>query len=79
MIRVNTHEAKTKLSMLLSKVELDHEEVVICRNGKPVAKLVGAGTAHIDHFKTDPDLVPIVIHGDPCAPLDEEDWPEEYR
>jgi prevent-host-death family protein len=39
MIMVNVHEAKTKLSALLSAVERG-EEVVIARNGEPVAKLV---------------------------------------
>jgi prevent-host-death family protein len=38
-IQVNVHEAKTQLSKLLVRVE-DGEEVVIARNGKPVAKLV---------------------------------------
>ena len=33
------HEAKTQLSRLLQDVE-DGEEVVIARNGEPVAKLV---------------------------------------
>ena len=33
------HEAKTQLSRLLQDVE-DGEEVVIARNGRPVAKLV---------------------------------------
>jgi prevent-host-death family protein len=35
---VNIHEAKTQLSRLLVLVEAG-EEVVIARNGKPVAKL----------------------------------------
>jgi prevent-host-death family protein len=39
MTTVNTHEAKTQLSRLLALVEKG-EEVVIARNGKPVAKLV---------------------------------------
>ncbi len=39
MIRVNVHEAKTNLSRLLAKVEAG-EEVIIARNGKPVARLV---------------------------------------
>ena len=33
------HEAKTQLSRLLQDVE-DGEEIVIARNGEPVAKLV---------------------------------------
>ena len=39
MITVNVHEAKTHLSRLLAKVEAG-EEVVIARNGNPVAQLV---------------------------------------
>lgn len=37
MIRVNTHEAKLRLSALLAAVEKKGERVLICRNGKPVA------------------------------------------
>jgi prevent-host-death family protein len=37
--QVNVHEAKTQLSRLLQDVE-EGEEVVIARNGEPVAKLV---------------------------------------
>ena len=40
MVTVNVHEAKTHLSRLLLQVEAG-EEVVIARNGKPVARLVG--------------------------------------
>lgn len=39
MVTVNVHEAKTHLSRLLARVEAG-EEVVIARNGKPVARLV---------------------------------------
>ena len=39
MIRVNTHSAKTNLSALLLKVENTGEQVTICRNGRPVARL----------------------------------------
>lgn len=37
--QVNVHEAKTKLSQLLSEVERGRE-IIVARNGKPVAKLV---------------------------------------
>ncbi len=40
MVTVNVHEAKTNLSRLLALVEAG-EEVIIARNGKPVARLVG--------------------------------------
>ncbi len=36
---VNVHEAKTHLSRLLERVDAG-EEIVIARNGKPVARLV---------------------------------------
>ena len=39
MTTVNVHEAKTNLSKLLVQVEAG-EDVVIARNGKPVARLV---------------------------------------
>ena len=39
MMTVNVHEAKTNLSRLLVRVEAG-EEIVIVRNGKPVARLV---------------------------------------
>ncbi len=39
MTTVNVHEAKTNLSKLLVQVEAG-EEVIIARNGKPVAWLV---------------------------------------
>ncbi|MEW6277264.1 MAG: type II toxin-antitoxin system prevent-host-death family antitoxin [Candidatus Eremiobacterota bacterium] len=39
MERVTTHEAKTHLSQLLSRV-LQGEEILICRGAVPVARLV---------------------------------------
>ena len=36
---VNVHEAKTQLSRLLLKVR-DGEEIIIARNGEPIARLV---------------------------------------
>ena len=39
MVTVNVHEAMTNLSRLLAQVEAG-EDVVIARNGKPVARLV---------------------------------------
>jgi prevent-host-death family protein len=40
--QVNIHEAKTHFSKLVERAEAG-EEVVIARNGKPVAKLVPFG------------------------------------
>lgn len=39
MEKINVYQAKTHLSQLLSRVE-QGEEILIARNGKPVAKLV---------------------------------------
>jgi prevent-host-death family protein len=39
MHKVNIHEAKTHLSRLIEEVEAG-EEVIIARNGKPVAQLM---------------------------------------
>lgn len=39
-VTVNIYDAKTRLSALVASVEAG-EEVVIARNGKPVARLVG--------------------------------------
>ena len=39
MVTVNVHEAKTNLSRLLAQVE-SGEDIVIARNGEPVARLV---------------------------------------
>ena len=41
MATVNVHEAKTHLSRLLKQVEAG-EEVIIARNGIPVARLVSS-------------------------------------
>lgn len=42
MDSVNVHQAKTHLSRLLERVERG-EEIVIARNGHPIAKLVPVG------------------------------------
>ena len=49
MVTVNVHEAKTNLSRLLAQVEAG-EEVIIARNGKPVARLVGVQKRGKRHF-----------------------------
>jgi prevent-host-death family protein len=40
MRTLNVHEAKMKLSAVLLEVERKGETFIICRNGKPVAKIV---------------------------------------
>lgn len=70
MMKVNTREAKERLTALLAQVERTGEAVTICRNGKPVAKLVAVSDAPTDPFQRHPHLLPVVFHEDPCAPLD---------
>ncbi len=78
MISVNTHEAKSTLSTLLAAVEERGENVIICRNGKPVARLVPAGATQVDHFRTHPKLTGEFVEN-PVAGVPDEAWPEEYR
>jgi prevent-host-death family protein len=70
MIEVNIHEAKTHLSRLLAKVA-EGDEVVIARNGEPVARIVAierTGSKRV--LGQDAGLV--IIADDFDAPLDPE-------
>ena len=78
MIQVNTHEAKSKLSYLLERVETARETVRICRNGKPVALLVPIEIV-VDPLAQHDELRGIVFHEDPTAPLSDDDWPGRSR
>jgi antitoxin (DNA-binding transcriptional repressor) of toxin-antitoxin stability system len=78
MISVNTHEAKTNLSELLAKVESQHETVIICRNGKPVAEL-HQWKSKKNPFTQSARLKKITIKEDPSLPLSEEEWPQSAR
>ena len=37
---INIHEAKTHLSAILSALEVNNEPVVICRSGRPIARIL---------------------------------------
>jgi prevent-host-death family protein len=74
MIKVNMHEAKTRLSALLAAAE-QGELVLLCRNGRPVAELRPL-PAPIDPLRVDPELSKVEFLDDPMAPLAPEDWPE---
>ena len=72
MIKVNTHEAKTRLSALLADVENKGEHVVICRNGKPIAELRPYSGGKVGSpFGLHRDLRVI---GDIVAPIAADDW-----
>jgi prevent-host-death family protein len=78
VVRVNVHEAKTRLSSLLAQVESKRERVLICRHGKPVADLVPHQRVK-RNLKPHPLLSKISIKYDPTEPLSETDWPREAR
>ncbi len=80
MITVNMHEAKTRLSELVQNAE-NGDEVVICRNGKPVVRLAPIPKKRVRrNLRPDPELRPILAPGyDPAEPLSDEEWPEECR
>jgi antitoxin (DNA-binding transcriptional repressor) of toxin-antitoxin stability system len=40
MKTLNIHEAKTKLSSVLAKIEKKGKKFLICRNGKPISDLI---------------------------------------
>ena len=51
MAQIGMHEAKTKLSLLVERAELG-EDIVIARNGKPVARLTPvASTSSIESVR----------------------------
>ena len=72
MKTITVHEAKTRLSSVLTRVETKGESFLICRNGKPVADLVPH--AKTSRLKTDPLLRKVKISCDLTQPLTESDW-----
>lgn len=78
MIQVNTHEAKTRLSALLARIEGEGETVIICRNGKPVAELRAYEPEAADPLIRHRELGG-TLHYDPTEPADEGEWPLEAR
>ncbi len=77
-MKVNTHEAKTRLSQLIAKIEKDGEPILICRDGKPVAELCAISTGP-DPLATSPELSKIIFLEDPSLPLESGDWPEAFE
>jgi prevent-host-death family protein len=75
MFMVNTHEAKSRLSELISRIERGEDAILICRNGRPVAEL-RAVARPVAPLRTDPELARVKFFEDPASPLHPEDWPE---
>ena len=78
MISVNTHEAKTKLSELLTKIENENEIVVICRNGKPIAEMHPWKKVK-SPLRQSAALKKVVFKEDPALPLGDDEWPLTER
>ena len=75
---INIYEAKAKLSQLLHYIEETGEPVTICRNGKPVADVVKHREKR-NPFEQNKDLIGAQFLSDPCAGVDERDWPPDAR
>jgi len=78
MITANMHEAKSRLSELVAAVQERGEIVILCRNGKPAARIVPADPCFLDHFRSDPRLG-VKFHQDPMLPVSDDAWPEALR
>lgn len=78
MKTINLYEAKTHLSKLVAEVENGGERIVLCRNGVPVADMI-AHEKPATNTRPAPELAGARFLGDPCAPLDESDWPGALR
>jgi antitoxin (DNA-binding transcriptional repressor) of toxin-antitoxin stability system len=76
---VNLYEAKTHLSRIVSELEHGEDCIVLCRNGVPVADILPHRINRTGLKEVDPALAGATFHGDPCAALDESDWPEALR
>lgn len=71
---LNIHEAKTKLSSVLMRIEKTGESVVICRNGRPVAELGPIKQRRGSRLEVHAVLSDIQINYDPVEDLDENEW-----
>ena len=79
MIKVNTHEAKTRFSALLAAVEENGEVALICRHGKPVAELRAATDCLTspNPLKIHHELAAKILY-DSTEPASGDEWPDEF-
>ena len=78
MVKVNLHEASTRLSELLAAVEKRGEVVILCRGRRPVAE-IRALRPRRNPLRKDRRLSKIVFNENPAAPLHPDDWPAAAR
>lgn len=83
MITANMHDAKTRLSELVKVVEEKGETVILCRNGKEIAKITRLSTEDrqpVRRLVPDPMLRVNYAPGyNPAEPASQEEWPENCR
>jgi prevent-host-death family protein len=73
------YETKAHFSAILSDVESGELTVVVCRHGVPVARILPYEEEVGDILRPSPRLKGACFLGDPTAPLNTEDWPEELK
>jgi antitoxin (DNA-binding transcriptional repressor) of toxin-antitoxin stability system len=78
MVRVNMHEAKSRLSELVRAVEERNETIVLCRDGVEVAEIRRRPARRRERNLTpDPRLrVELAPGYDPAEPLTPDEWPD---
>ena len=81
MIRVNMHEAKSRLSELVKAVEERNESVVLCRDGQEVAEIRRRPRRPRRRDLTpEPRFAVTRAPGyRPDEPLGEDEWPAALR
>jgi antitoxin (DNA-binding transcriptional repressor) of toxin-antitoxin stability system len=78
MVRVNMHEAKSRLSELVRSVEEHNETVVLCRDGVEVAEIRRLSERRrLRNLSPHPRLRVEMAPGyDPTEPLSPDEWPD---
>ena len=76
MLTVNMYEAKTQFSSLLKKVENEHEKILVCRNGHPIAEILPLNKTNKKKLPPPDPKLRLNINYDPTAPLDYDELPE---
>jgi len=81
MVRVNMHEAKSRLSELVRAVEERNETVVLCRDGVEVAEIRRRpGRRRLRDLTPHPRFKVTFAPGyDPAEPLTDDEWPEDAQ
>jgi len=74
MQKLNIHEAKTRLSAVLSEVEKKGETFLICRNGRPLAELIPHKRR--SRLAYHPVMSNIKIGYNPIEDLSDDEWGE---